>query len=461
MRAATDEVPTLMQSMRAATINRHLSSSMLGVAGLYGPVIYVIGALTALKLYFLTIASLALIALVPALLKYRTTASRAALTCIPVTFPYFFLWISVSWSVAIGATAFEGLLLVAYLAQLFLFALAIERFWAQKNGLKALSLHVTVIVSCLIIIAVVVTMKYGGLRPDTRSERLAIGSISNLISSFLVIGAPFVVYWGASRGGQRMARAACILGVGGAVILLSESRAVYVLYPVAIALTCILCKSRRHMSLKRQALGVFGFASGLFMSALLLPVGDAMGVTVLRFVEQTGNDFSVFSESQRISAQDDGVEHLKAGSAAHQESGMTGRGMMYMHAWRVIREAPVLGIGYGAFKGDMRELTGRGIILHNVFLEMFIGGGAMALAAYCVVIFLAVYRLYQARRGAEGFERKDFYTVALISFSVGLAHGQVRPLIGNVFFYFPFAIAFFGYARRNFRVGWRTNGTKC
>jgi O-antigen ligase len=81
------------------------------------------------------------------------------------------------------------------------------------------------------------------------------------------------------------------------------------------------------------------------------------------------------------------------------ESGVdSGRSDLYAQTWDIIREQPIVGIGWGNFPLYIFDYASDDGTLypHNILLEVWMEGGILALLGFLVLSFFALIRAYRA-----------------------------------------------------------------
>jgi len=117
-----------------------------------------------------------------------------------------------------------------------------------------------------------------------------------------------------------------------------------------------------------------------------------------------------------------------AGLARLSSGTDSGRSQLYAESLQLALDTP-LGIGWGQlgqYIVDFRSTDPDTLYAHNVFLEMFVEGGVIALAAFSLLAILAARRVYKA-------VRQDIrYAPVLVVFTYALTSAQFSSdVVGN------------------------------
>ena len=204
-------------------------------------------------------------------------------------------------------------------------------------------------------------------------------------------------------------------------ILISQSRSAYIIFVIAVVLTALLYSRSIFKSIKNVC-SVFLIMVVIIAILLYIPqTNKLINIAWHRFISFPKNIQIFMEEGQSTTGQ---------------------RMEMYQTGFRIIREHPILGIGYGNFKLYMEKIYGTGIISHNVIITVWTSAGIIGLTLFLCIIFKAfknLWRRYKFYYKSDP-EKAYWFLANWIALFILLIHGQTRPLLVNPIFYLPLAV---------------------
>jgi len=111
---------------------------------------------------------------------------------------------------------------------------------------------------------------------------------------------------------------------------------------------------------------------------------------------------------------------------------------MYDFALSTLADNWLFGIGYGSFKPAMEAATGKGLIIHNFMLSVWIGGGLFAVALlllFCSSVFYSLLWLHRQSLQQGAQTRAIKLLIVLIAFIGLVTNGLVNPILLNPVLY--------------------------
>lgn len=351
-----------------------------------------------------------------------------------------FLWFCLSalWSSVPLVTLFEAMSLGIFFIVYFIFCYT----WLSCSTKDVCKLY-TLLVLIMIIINIVVLLQFGTMRPESarlanflqqnntlisgltgRAVKVIIGSYSNTMVGILGPLLSFVIYSVYFEKKRNKLLSVIIMIFTLLSLALAESRAAYAIILLSFFAAGLFYSKNIIVQLKRLVFGIF-ILSVVILGLYSIPVTKSyVSVVMHRFqvpdvTVDKGSDNKIYSLfSSRLDIYDKGI--------------------------KVIKDHPFLGLGMGAFKHEMEHQDGKKQhVMHNVFLNLWTGGGIIPVLIFLFVCIKAMRSLWQCYKKLLPYDKKEayWYLCNFIILSVLLIHAQIRPQLTNIFLYFPLAIA--------------------
>lgn len=264
--------------------------------------------------------------------------------------------------------------------------------------------------------AIVLLYLYGSVRLSSAAAAGAevIDSFSNTSAAIVEICLIYFIYFF-----KYDRKIPALLGICGAlfIIIVSQSRGAYLITTIIFLIFIPLIMRKTIVS---RILLVF--KSTLFLIVLLWAV-----LSISPSLKH-----NVFNTFDRIKLTDLGFmsQSIERGDKDY------GRKLQYIIALEIIKNNPILGIGYNSFQKYTYEKYNIVIVSHNIFLKIIVASGVIGLVLFIIIILKAYiiswrlknYYLYVDRKKSEFYLTTNFALLAM------LVHAQFRGLFGNMVF---------------------------
>jgi O-antigen ligase len=243
--------------------------------------------------------------------------------------------------------------------------------------------------------------RYGMIRPVDVTTADSIGALGNAGALTLVACLPFV----ATRAirGQPFGTIETALTLG--LLLLSESRAGYVLGAVLLVMTVWAARPLGRAGALRV---VFGACVALVACAALLLIGGAAGA-----VEATLERF-LFLEGFTGSGDQTKVEIERVA--------------MYVEGWNAWRENPWLGIGYENLGSYVEARRGFAVVSHNLLITLAAEAGLASVLIFGGIVVAFFRRTAKVRDLTVSIPTRDVAVASRIAMLGLLASSMVHPV---------------------------------
>lgn len=252
--------------------------------------------------------------------------------------------------------------------------------------------------------------EYGSVRVLSRTMADEVKSFSNHGAALSVLCIPYLL--ALTRIAQNKRMAYLCLGVAIMVVLLSQSRGAYLM------LAFILIASPYFMTSQLGDRIMIYLRTTGFLMAIAVVVYLSFGYerTLAPVVER-------FTQSQILS---EGLGAPTKGDADYT------RALIYAEGIDLIREHPLMGIGYHGFARYLEEKSGVYRVSHNLIITIW---GEMGIPGLFVSIWLLAAVVINLRRQKrlENSSQQDRLIAAATSMAllVVIMHGQFRPVLTN------------------------------
>lgn len=276
---------------------------------------------------------------------------------------------------------------------------------------KVISTIVMLVPVVMAIIFLILYVKYGSIRADSREMADVVKSIANVGPALVVLCVPYLLLVPGIVGRKInlcIALAACLF-----VVLLSQSRGGMLMLAIVVPLSFCLYPARWSIRVVRL-LKVAMIVTAIAVIAVLFLGVERISTPV---VER-------FENSQLTSI--DGIIDPSRGSGDFR------RALIYAEGINAVYDEPFLGIGYGGLARYMEARHGIGSTSHNIIITAW---GEMGLPGMLVLFWLLWSVFFGLRKylRSSGGSKKDKLIAAatLAALIVAFIHAQFRPLFSN------------------------------
>jgi hypothetical protein len=381
--------------------------SLFEVAVVVALASYFVGALSFLKIYYVTVALVAALALVLCFagamrLPVQVLRDAGGLVLVFALFLATAFWADDEFAVIRGVAIDSIYLLVWF----------ITYAWIRQAGRPAaLALTLPVVIAT---VYVYLYTRYGFVRPFDFATGQQVGALANVAATTTALCIPFL-FVEISRG-RRLALA--VLLVAGLVVLVSGSR-IAVLLAGAFTAWGIVTTSRDFTAAVRN----LAFAAGAtVVLAGAVAMTDAGGEQLASFIDR-------LLATQLVPIGDE------SDVAADPE-----RSIMYREAWWAFMTNPVSGIGYQNLGSLTESKHGVQIVSHNLLITLLVEGNLAVAAAFVWLVSRFFAGLARARRHATDADGARLARATGVAMGGVLLVGLVHPIISSHHFYIVLGI---------------------
>ncbi len=343
-------------------------------------------------------------------------------------------YLSSIWAIDRANTLYSSFLISIFLVLYFMFC-----FIVVKNKVKNIEGLYILILIFLFILNVIMLFNYGNIRAEatelkkfiissggsassieTMEMGEIIGSYSNHMAAMVEVCIPFILNF------FRFQKKKSLLHIILLVMILfnifiSQSRGGFLILGITILLIpFVYCKS------------ILQFIKLVFYGCLIISILMLVLINI-----PTTNKLIIAIIYRVITMQNIFQKHKY--EVIYEKNK---REIMYIEGLHIIKENPILGIGYGNFKTYVDGIYGYGVSSHNIFFTLLTGSGILGLIIFISIILKALKNLWLNYKffSINNTEYSWWFLANFIALLLLLTHGQFRPLLNNPIFYLPLAV---------------------
>ncbi len=427
-------------SPKTANINFDFScvkcSSIIASLILASPFVYFIARLTKYKVLYIYVAVILLFLFLVSAHYLNTLAVvlKKNLMMI-VLFGSFFL--SALWSLYPEETLRSSAIIALYLVIHLVFCFVVLKASPHHIGLVYKLLPIFLFALNLFFIArygniriesenlkeVIISSGYQTTTVDRTEVKAAIHSYPNHMGAVTEICMPFLFFFFRFSKNKLFVIFLIIINIFN--IMVSQSRGAYLILVLSLIMIPLLYNRN-----------FFKFVSSAFLWILIC----ALVYGALSLIPVTGKFMDVIEH--RILATELSPVSFETEDISESGKDMIKRDLMYAAGVHIIKKKPLSGIGYGSFKYYIKDMFGRNLIPHNIFITLWTGSGILAVLLFASIIIKAFRNLWLKFRHLKNTDRllSYWFLTNCIALFFLLVHGQFRPLLNNPVFYLPLAV---------------------
>lgn len=139
-------------------------------------------------------------------------------------------------------------------------------------------------------------------------------------------------------------------------------------------------------------------------------------------------------------------QFIQGNQAAHVTMSLSGRTVLWQHAFELSKEHPIIGLGYGVGSRIMfffSKLEGFGETIssaHNGFLEVFMGLGLIGFAPWCIALY-SFLRISLKKYKVENSQSRPIWAIWPVVFAASTMSLGVGGNLNELFLLFMIVIA--------------------
>ncbi|MCS3700522.1 hypothetical protein GGQ20_001839 [Salinibacter ruber] len=272
-----------------------------------------------------------------------------------------------------------------------------------------LSLYIQITTAILFLYIV---LTYGSVRPSSYDMRQVVGPISNQAAAISVLGIPYLLQYRESKVKKIFG---LILVV--AIVVLSESRAAYMLSFISIPMTLFY---RRKSSIKKVASFILYALSGiLLLYAIYVLTNRRVVLSVINRFNELLNPISTSIGDKNM------------------------RLLMFFTGIDIVTLKPITGVGYYMIRKYMEQLYGNGIISHNILVSVWSEMGLFGLISFLIMVYKTWQNNQKIIKKSLRYGRDNLYRIGSankVAFILAMSHAMVRPQLMNPMVYVILAL---------------------
>lgn len=315
-------------------------------------------------------------------------------------------WVTILYAVYPEEAIYRCKITLPYITFFFLSYVAII-----KNDIGWFNRLIFIVPTIFNVLFLYVIVKFG----NTRGGWDFMGSLSNVGPATLVPLIPYCIYRSTAFK-DRIARIALVLILLN--VLTSLSRGGW----LAAVLSVILSLAYLDLKFKQKCLFILKYAFlAVIPASILLFIGRSTIPAIKVYVVEV---FTRLMESQLFNL-------FTTNRILTQTEPDYVRSAMYMEGLAIIKEYPLLGIGFGGLAERMEEFYGFYVISHNILITAWGELGVVGLILTILIFLLPLRAINRLRKNIISRENSMLATSIFVGLLVLLFHGMFVPQLTN------------------------------